>query len=221
MISFVASKGGAGKSMLAINCAVAAFQQGKRVIVYDIDDQGTCEAWFGRRPDGGWNWEEGQEPRLVVSGLTSSYLVDDAIKFARARGYDIVILDTPGRDTPGISNAIRASDLVLMPSRPVLDDLRALPTTADMAKRLGKSFAFILTQTPAVTTAKGGRVREAALSVLRLGTLAPQPIVSRFAYHDAHGLGLGVTEYEPNGKAAGDINRLWDWITTKMEEPTP
>ena len=51
-----------------------------------------------------------------------------------------------------------------------------------------------------------------------LGMVAPTKIVQRSAYQDAQGLGLGVTEYEPEGKAAAEIKELWNWITRKMEK---
>jgi chromosome partitioning protein len=51
-----------------------------------------------------------------------------------------------------------------------------------------------------------------------LGMVAPVRIVQRSAYQDAQGMGLGVTEYEPDGKAAADIKELWSWIVRKMEK---
>jgi chromosome partitioning protein len=40
--------------------------------------------------------------------------------------------------------------------------------------------------------------------------------VMRNTYQDAQGSGLGVTEYEPNGKAAEEIQQLWNWIIKKL-----
>jgi chromosome partitioning protein len=37
VVSFVTQKGGSGKTTLAISCAVAAEQTGKRVIICDLD----------------------------------------------------------------------------------------------------------------------------------------------------------------------------------------
>jgi chromosome partitioning protein len=31
-------------------------------------------------------------------------------------------------------------------------------------------------------------------------------------------MGLGVTEYDPEGKAAAEIKELWNWIVRKMEK---
>ena len=38
----------------------------------------------------------------------------------------------------------------------------------------------------------------------------------RDAFQDAHGAGLGITEYEPDGKGAQEVHELWRWIERKM-----
>ena len=58
---------------------------------------------------------------------------------------------------------------------------------------------------------------EAAEALSGSGTVAPVRIVSRVAFADAFGLGLGVTEYEPGGKAATEIRALWQWIDKETE----
>jgi len=39
-------------------------------------------------------------------------------------------------------------------------------------------------------------------------------MVMRADYQDAFGLGLGATELAPNGKAAKEIQLLWEWLDT-------
>jgi chromosome partitioning protein len=46
VISFVTQKGGSGKTTLAINCAVAAVKTNKKVLILDMDAQGTAESWY-------------------------------------------------------------------------------------------------------------------------------------------------------------------------------
>src|SRR3972149_3738387 len=50
-IAFTTQKGGSGKSTLAIDLAVAAMQEGERVIILDTDRQGTGSHWRPRRAD--------------------------------------------------------------------------------------------------------------------------------------------------------------------------
>jgi Mrp family chromosome partitioning ATPase len=49
VVSFVTQKGGSGKSTTAASIAVAAFQQGRRVFMLELDRQGTLST--GQTPD--------------------------------------------------------------------------------------------------------------------------------------------------------------------------
>jgi hypothetical protein len=50
--SFVTQKGGSGKSTTAASIAVAAFQQGRRVLMLELDRQGTLSDWADARQAG-------------------------------------------------------------------------------------------------------------------------------------------------------------------------
>ena len=126
------------------------------------------------------------------------------------------MIDTPGRDEPSTTAAIRAADFCVIPCRPTPVDLKATPPTVATVNRLAKPAVFVLTQTPP----RGGRVREAEVGLAMLGIVCPVRIVARTAYQDAHGAGLGVLEFDPEGKAAAEIAQLWNWMVRKMEKVT-
>lgn len=205
IITFVTQKGGAGKTTLAVNCAVAAARKKKKVLILDLDPQGSSEGWYQDR--------EAETPRLV---RLESWSLPDAIGKARTAGFDVVMIDTPGRDEPATTAAIRAADFCIIPCRPTPVDLKATPPTVATINRLSKQAVFVLTQTPA----RGDRVREAEVGLSMLGIVCPVRIVARTAYQDAHGSGLGVIEFDPEGKAALEITQLWSWIAKKMEKVT-
>jgi chromosome partitioning protein len=96
VLSFVTQKGGAGKTTLAIGCAVAADQAGHKTLILDMDPQGTAEAWYQDR--------EAETPKLAC--VTAADL-PKALDGARAEGFDYVLIDTPGRDEPAVAAAIR------------------------------------------------------------------------------------------------------------------
>jgi chromosome partitioning protein len=205
VITFVTQKGGSGKTALATSCAVAAEQAGRKALILDMDPQGSAEAWYQDR--------EAETPRLAR--VMSSEL-DDAIRKAKGAGFRIVMIDTPGRDDPATTAAIRAADLCVVPCRPTPADMKATPPTAAAIKRLGKAAAFVLTQTPV----RGFRINEARAGLGMLGMVAPVSIVSRNTHQDAFGAGLGVTEFEPDGKAAEEIRGLWAWLASRLEKIT-
>ena len=204
IITFVTQKGGSGKTTLALSCAVAAEEHGARALVLDMDPQRTAEAWYQTR--------EATKPKLAT--VTAAEL-PDAITGGRQR-FDVVLIDTPGRDEPSTAAAIRHADICLIPCRPTPADMKATPTTVATIKRLDKLSAFVLSQTPP----RGYRIREATKGLSVLGMVAPVHIVSRNAYQDAHGMGLAVTEFETDGKAAAEIRELWQWIAKKLEKLT-
>lgn len=200
IVSFVTQKGGSGKTTLAINCAAALSQNKKRVLIIDMDQQGTAEAWYQDR--------EAENPQLIKIEAAE---LKKGIEAARKQKFDYVIIDTPGRDEPAQAAAIKAADFCVVPCRPTPADMKATPPTVETIRRLGKPAFFVLTQTPP----KSFRIREAERGLSVLGTVCTIPIVARAAYQDAQGAGLGVTEYEPDGKAATEIRELWNWIQKK------
>lgn len=205
VISFVTQKGGSGKTTLAINCAVAAMLTKKRVVIFDMDEQATAENWYQDRED--------DTPQLVRVKSTE---LEQALSGVRSKKFDVVLIDTPGRDEPATATAIKLADFCIIPCRPSPADMKATPATVETIRRLGKPAAFVLTQTPV----RSFRIREAQNGLSVLGMVSPVYIVSRNAYQDAQGAGLGVMEYEPNGKAAREIKDLWAWLMKKARKLT-
>ncbi len=205
VLSFVTQKGGSGKTTLAINCAVAGIVGKKRVVIFDMDEQGTAENWYQDR--------DADAPLLVRVKSTE---LEQALEGAKAKKFDVVLIDTPGRDEPATAAAIRAADFCVIPCRPSPADMKATPATIETIRRLGKPAAFVLTQTPV----RSFRIREAQNGLSVLGMVSPVFIVARNAYQDAQGAGLGVLEFEPDGKAAQEIKDLWAWLMKKVRKVT-
>jgi chromosome partitioning protein len=201
-ISLVTQKGGSGKSTLCISLAVAAQEAGRIVCILEMDRQATISDWALNRT------AEGPE----VAQIDAASL-DTVIKRLTGAGYDYVFIDTPGVDNPGTLAAMRAADLCLIPCRPTPADLRAFKPTLGALQRLEKPFAFVLNQTPP----KSYRVRDTAEGLAVLGLISPVTIVMRNDHQDAVGLGQGVTEFNPDGPAATEIRRLWDWVETRTK----
>src|SRR5437667_983107 len=107
MIAVLNQKGGVGKSTISQNLAAAAHLAGKKVLVIDLDKQGTSLDWFASRKDDS-----------KLSGLRV-VKADRALSSARlhdlSKGFDIVILDGSPRLSEVARAAAVAADLVLLP----------------------------------------------------------------------------------------------------------
>jgi chromosome partitioning protein len=202
-IAFATQKGGSGKSTLAIGIAVAAIEAGESVFMLEADRQGTVSKWGARRSN----------PEPGIDRIAGGVALERALKLLAAERYSLAIIDTPGTDNVSATAAIRVADLCLIPARPSPADIEAALPTLHATRRLGKNFAFVLNQTPA----RSFRLSEAAQALNRMGVLALPYIVQRMDHQDALGAGLGVSEFNPDGKAAEEIRALWTWIKAKLD----
>lgn len=203
VIAFVTQKGGSGKSTTAASIAVAAFQQGRRVFMLELDRQGTLSDWIESRES-----EEGPDCEQI-----DATALETALATLKGANYDLVVIDTPGIDSPGVNAAMRSANLCLIPCRPTATDLRGCLPTVQSLIRLEKPFAFVLTQCPP----RSNRVEETRAGLAALGLIADPPVVSRADHQDAMAAGMGVTEFNEAGAAASEIKQLWSWIENKLE----
>jgi chromosome partitioning protein len=203
VLTLVTQKGGTGKSTLAASLAVAAIQAGEKVFALELDRQGTLGRWIDRRSDDQPGFDK----------ITSADALDPALHTLKSQGFSLVIIDTPGADSPAVTAAIRAADLCLVPTQPTPADLEATTPTLEAIQATRRRFVFVLNRTPV----KGSRLTEAAAGLKMLGVLAEPPIAQRTDHQDAIGLGQGVTEFNPHGKAADEISQLWAYLAKKLK----
>ncbi len=201
-IAFATQKGGSGKSTLAIGLAVAAVQDGERVALLDTDPQATVANWGLRRTN--------PEPSIIR--IAYAFQVEKSLRSLAAEGYTLSIIDTPaGAGHAPTAAAIRAADFCLVPTRPSVADVEATHSTLKVIREFEKPLAFVLNQ-----TAARYEPTDAAAPLYRVGVLALPFIVLRNDHQNALGSGLGVSEFAPNGKAAGEIRELWTWVKRKL-----
>lgn len=202
-------KGGAGKSTLAAHISVLAEADGARVLLIDIDPQRSLARW--------WNERAAETPKMIECPPEGLSRIS-----ARARldGIGLIIIDTPAQVGPPILHAMRAADLVLVPTRPSAYDLFAIKATLDLARQARRSPLVILNAAPvAAGFGEPAHVTEARTALQRMGaTVANTIIAQRIALAHAINSGLTVGEYEPSGKAAKEIRALWRELQPMIEE---
>jgi chromosome partitioning protein len=203
VVAVEAGKGGSGKTTTTLNLAVAAGIAGKTVVVIDLDPQASAAGWKDSRP---------AETPIVVS--VPSTRLPQALQAARDGGADLVLIDTAPHSESAALAAAKSADLILIPTRPGILDLRAIGTTADIAKIAGRPVYIVLNAMPPGAT----RLVEDARAAAAVHGLDVAPVVIEQRAALSHSLTAGKTaqEYEPAGKAAEEIGRLYDWLSTQL-----
>jgi chromosome partitioning protein len=199
-VAILSQKGGTGKTTIALHLAVAAQQAGQAAVVIDLDPQASSAGWKDSRA--------AEEP-VVVSAPPAR--LSQALRAAESGGADLAIIDTAPHSGDVALAAAEAADLVLIPCRPGILDLRAIGTTARAVKLAGKPAFVVLNTVPPRASHVLADAR-AAVAVHGLD-VAPVALQQRAAY--AHALTAGQTaqEYERGGKAAEEIASLYDWLS--------
>lgn len=203
IISFVSQKGGSGKSTVATNCAVVAAQAGERVMVLDVDPQQSSYNWGVKRRA---KWPDKEFPQ--VKGIAPEDL-KPAVKAARQMDFDWVLIDTPGHHSPGVEEAIKLSDMCVIPCRTTPKDIEAIIPTVREVLAQKKPTVLALTQVSAISEKRIDEARNALKGAMEI---SPFHIAYRVIYQDVDTLGLGVTEFEPEGKAAEEMREFWKWL---------
>jgi chromosome partitioning protein len=207
-IAIVSQKGGAGKTTVALHIAVAADQAGLSVALIDMDPQATAETWAA--------WRKNEEHPVVVAAKAPT--LARTLEKAAHLGASLVVIDTPPLAQAEAAEAVRMADLILIPCRPAAFDLHAVRMTARMAQTSEK---------PAFVMFNGGPPNasnvyaEAAELVQQIGlAVAPVRLSDRAAFRAATNTGQAAQEIEPDGKAAAEVARLWQWLATTVKVKT-
>ena len=209
MISVLSRKGGVGKSTLAIHLSVAAQIAGHRTLLVDLDPQRTAASW--------WRSRAADTPQLVETDPINLQIVIDA---AKTDGVEIVVVDTRPSVEADAIHAATVADLVLVPTRPAVHDLRAILATLDIVKGTARRSLIVLNACP---PSRG--VGEASIAVDARHALAafgvrvaPVAITNRAAFPAAAIAGLTAIETEPDGKAAKEMRALWRTVEKELSD---
>ena len=201
------TKGGVGKSTLAIQIALARARAGSDVWLVDADQQGTAQTAIGVRSDAG------HQPGVSCGQFIDAKLLRSQVS-RQAHKYQDVIIDAGGRDNAALRAALVLSDTVLVPFQPRSVDVWALSSMAELVdeaqtvKASLRAYAVLNGADPSPSSSDNADAAAAVADYPQLVYL--QTVIRRRkAFADATGLGLSVEERTPrDAKACAELLAL-------------
>ena len=203
IIAIANTKGGVGKSTIAVHLTAWLHEQGHKVKLIDCDSrQLSSSEWL-----------------LEACPDVASVILDDANEVLEelwplAKEYDYVIVDGPGTETEISRSILMRADLAIMPCKASMLEARAL-TKATRLLFQAQDTRNGLPNGVIILNMVGSRHRLTndmvdAAEVLGL-PLAKQRIVRREVWAEAPGQGSTVLRMkgEPSNKAAKEIRKLF------------
>ncbi|MBK1669514.1 hypothetical protein CKO28_15855 [Rhodovibrio sodomensis] len=194
------TKGGTGKTTLTFALGVEAARAGASVLLLDADDtQRSLTSLIAKR--------SGDYPAIAE---VSSGSVSDALRDADVRAYDVVLIDGPPRASLDVRGLVRQVDFVLLP-------VGASPLDVEASNIILKhvqgrvSFAYVIARADP-RRAVVGHVHGVLAAAYSVGPT----IYERSDWVTAAGSGRAPVEWNPNGKAAGEIASLWKYVDAQM-----
>ncbi len=200
------TKGGVGKTTLAIQLAAARALAGREVWLIDGDRQGSALAAITLRS------ENGRKPGIACSAYSDGAALRSQVRQQASR-FDDVVIDAGGRDSSALRAALTVSDALLVPVPPrsfdvwALGDIVQLIDEARSVRDGLPAYAVLSLADPG--DAPDNAEASAALEAVPQLAFLPTPIRRRKAFANAAASGLSVAETNPSDpKAVAELDAL-------------
>ena len=193
-------KGGAGKTVLATNLAVEADRAKFKTLLIDLDPQQSATKW--------WEGREKETPLLIKSPYDQ---LTTNLDLAEKQGFELVVIDTAGREGLRHTEAIERATFCIIPCQPSLDDCRSALPTVEIIKNQKVPFAFVVTRTPT----SGEDWIETKNSLSAWGLVCSIPTGERKCYKRAYAQSMGVSEFDPKDKGSLEVAKIFKWVRDK------
>lgn len=211
VISICNEKGGSGKTNIAINLAVKLSLEDDDTLLIDADPQRSIEVFT--------NIRESKNLPLIFNSVSKFGLsLTKEIQSLKSK-YDSIVVDTGGRDSDEMRQALAIGDIIIIPTIPsdldiaVLNKMINLYTQAKIFNPSSKALIVISKASPNPFLSKKIEdlkeyIKDKNLDDLKL---MESVIYEREAYKNSFTNGQGVMEFcDKNEKAYSDFNSFFN-----------
>jgi len=206
IIAMIGQKGGGGKTTTGTALAVEAARAGLAAVIIDLDPQANAANWKDRR--------EADNPVVVAAPVSR---LKPTLEAVRQHGAAFVVIDTPAKSDSAALDAARAAALVLIPVWPQIYHLETLPALKDLLRVAGETPAYVVLNGLHPQATKQADEAKALIADVYGFPVCPVHLCDRAIYADVPALGQSAQEAEPEGKAADEIARLYNFVTQHMK----
>lgn len=199
------TKGGVGKTTLALNLAIARARAGRDVWLIDGDRQATISTALAIRV------EAGQLPAIATAQYFDGPTLRAQVTLQN-RKFDDVVIDVGGRDSSALRAALGLSDALLIPFQPRSIDVWALADISNLVEEIrsiGKELPAYAVLNQADIQGSDNKDAAAAMADFPGITFLDAPVRRRKSFANAAGEGRSVLEYMPaDAKAIAEVEAL-------------
>jgi chromosome partitioning protein len=204
--AIVNTKGGVGKTTLAVHLAVMLARQGKTLLI-DGDPQLSAASWAA------WRREAKHEPSPTTVALVGTAILKEGRDLAPS--FTHVVVDAGGRDSTGLRSALVLADQAIIPlgvstlDTAALGDLLAILEEAKQYNANLREYV-LLTRVPARVKDTGEMLH--FLDTKQLPILQTK-VYERVAYRRAIGEGAIVHEMDKDLLAIAEMEAFLQEVT--------
>jgi len=207
--NYSSTKGGTGKTTLAVHLALAFIKyHNLKIAIIDTDPQGSLGKWFMIR----------EEKKLSNDNLTfktASLWGAQYESKALKKDHDIVIIDTPPKIESDARPSIESADLVLIPVAASQVDFWATGAIVEIAKKANKKILIQINR----ANQRSKLISKTNDFIKSLNLSATKTIIgNRQIFASSMGEGKTAVEKQKKSNAVEEVKKLSEQILLEIKQ---